>query len=121
MIGTTSACALNLFRNAIALEKDDEQVNFMSMRIQALWECSDQDQEVGAKHIDSTEIFQHASRGPIPPLVGGQPGELIHLEDDLLEDTAVLRLRGEKEQVVETEQESSHMEHNDENDTSAIL
>ena len=121
MIGTTSACALKLFRNAIALEKDDEQVNFIKMRIQGLWECPDQDQEVGAKHIDSTERFQHASREPIPPLAGGQPGELIDLEDDLLEDTALLRLRGEKEQVVETEQESSHMEDNDENDTLAIL
>ena len=121
MIGTTSACALKLFRNAIALEKDDEQVNFIKMRIQGLWECPDQDQEVGAKHIDSTERFQHASREPIPPLAGGQPGELIDLEDDLLEDTALLRLRGEKEQVVEIAEESSHMEDNDENDTLAIL
>ena len=33
MIGTTSACALKLFRNTVALEKDDEQVSFINMRI----------------------------------------------------------------------------------------
>ena len=91
------------------------------MRIQGLWECPDQDQEVSAKHIDSKETFQHASREPIPPLASGQLGDLIDLEDDLLEDTALLQLLGEKEQVVETEQESSHMEDHDENDTLVIL
>ena len=44
VIGTTSACALKLFRNSVALEKDEEQVSFINMRIKALW-------EVGAKHI----------------------------------------------------------------------
>ena len=38
----------------IALEKDPEQVNFIKMRIQGIWDCPDQDQEVGAKHINET-------------------------------------------------------------------
>ena len=121
MIGTTSACALKLFRNAIALEKDEEQVNFFKMRIQGLWECPDQDQEMGAKHIDSTERFQQASREPIPPLAGGQPGELIDLEDDLVENPAIARLRGDKVQLVETDLNNSEIEEHDENDTLAIL
>ena len=45
--GTTTACALKLFRNFFALEKDPEQVNFIKMRIQGIWDCPDQDQEVG--------------------------------------------------------------------------
>ena len=51
IVGTTSACALKLFRNTIALENDEEQVSFINMRIKALWECLDQDEEVGAKHV----------------------------------------------------------------------
>ena len=51
MIGTTSACALKLYRNTVALEKDDEQVSFINMMIKSLWKCPDQDEEVGAKHI----------------------------------------------------------------------
>ena len=91
------------------------------MRIQGLWECPYQDQEVSAKHIDSTERFQHASHEPIPPLAGRQPGELIDLEDDLVEDPGLQWLRGDKEPIVETEQESSQMEDQEENDTLAIL
>ena len=55
MIGMTSACVLKLFRNSVALEKDEEQVSFINMRIKALWECPDQDEEVGAKHIAEGE------------------------------------------------------------------
>ena len=51
VIGTTSACALKLFCNSVALEKDKEQVSFINMRIKDLWEYPDQDEEVGAKHI----------------------------------------------------------------------
>ena len=61
--GTTFACALKLFRNTVALEKDEEQVVFINMRIKALWECPDQDEEVGAKHIAYTEKFRPASLG----------------------------------------------------------
>ena len=93
VIGTTSACALKLFRNTVALEKDEEQVCFINMRIKALWECPDQDEEVGAKHVADTERFQAASREPIPPLVG-EPGELIELDDELMEDPTVARLSG---------------------------
>ena len=32
------------------------------MRIQGIWDCPDQDQEVGAKHINETEMFQMTSR-----------------------------------------------------------
>ena len=94
IVGTTSACALKLFRNTIALEKDEEQVSFINMRIKALWECPDQDEEVGAKHIADTERFQAASREPIPPLAG-EPGELIDLDDELIEDRTVARLSGD--------------------------
>ena len=85
VIGTTSACALKLFRNSVALEKDEEQVSFINMWIKALWECLDQDEEVGAKHIAKGERFQAASREIIPPLAG-EPGELLELDDELLED-----------------------------------
>ena len=61
------------------------------MRIKALWECPDQDEEVGAKHIADTERFQAASREPIPPLAG-ECGELIDLDDELIEDRTVARL-----------------------------
>ena len=54
---TTSACAVKLFRNIVPLEKDKEQVLFINMRIKALWECPDQDEEVCAKHIVDTEKF----------------------------------------------------------------
>ena len=64
------------------------------MRIKALWECPDQDEEVGAKHIADTERFQPASREPIPPLAG-EPGELIELDDELIEDLTVARLARE--------------------------
>ena len=93
VIGTTFACALKLFRNIVALEKDEEQVCFINMRIKALWECPDQDGEVGAKHIADTKRFQVASREPIPPLAG-EPRELIELDDDLLEDPIVANLSG---------------------------
>ena len=55
MIGTTSTCALKLFHNSVAVEKDEEQVSFINMRLKALWECLDQDEEVGAKHIADTK------------------------------------------------------------------
>ena len=58
MIDTTSACTLKLFPNTVALEKDEEQVCFINMRIKALWECPDQDEDEGAKHIADTERFQ---------------------------------------------------------------
>lgn len=112
MTGTTSACALKLFRNTIALEKDEEQVSFINMRIKALWECPDQDEEVGAKHIADTERFQAASREPIPPLAG-EPGELIELDDELLEDRTVATLTGEP--IDAHNSEDSHKEE-DEND-----
>ena len=64
------------------------------MERKALWECPDQDEEVGAKHIAKGERLQAASREPIPPLAG-EPGELIELDDDLLEDPTVASLTGE--------------------------
>ena len=69
-------------------------MSFINMRIKALWECPDQDEEVGAKHIADTERFQAASREPIPPLAG-EPGELIDLDDELIEDRTVARLSGD--------------------------
>ena len=46
------------------------------------------------KHIADTEKFQLASREPIPPLAG-EPGELIELDDELIEDFTVARLSRE--------------------------
>ena len=78
--GTTIACALKLFRNSVALEKDPEQVNFIKMRIQGIWDCPDQDQEVGAKHINETEMFQMTSREHMEP-IDEEAGVLGDLED----------------------------------------
>ena len=64
------------------------------MMIKALWECPDQDEEVGAKHNADTEKFQQAWREPIPPLAG-ELGELIELDDELIEDLTVARLSQE--------------------------
>ena len=50
------------------------------MRIQGIWDCPDQDQEVGAKHINETEMFQMASREPMEP-IDEEAGVLGDLED----------------------------------------
>ena len=114
MIGTTFACALKLFRNSVALEKDEEKVSFINMWIQALWDYPDQDKEVGAKHIAKGERFQPASREPIPPLVG-EPGELIELDDELLEDPTVASLTREDAETQNSEDSSQNdFEENDE-------
>ena len=65
---TTTTCALKMFWNCVALVKDPEQVNFIKMRIQGIWDCPDQDQEVGAKHINKTEMFQMTCREPMEPI-----------------------------------------------------
>ena len=89
----TSVCALKLFRNIVALEKDEEQVCFINMWTKALWECPDQDEEVRAKHVADTERFQVASWEPIPPLAG-ERGELMEPDDELIEDPTVASLSG---------------------------
>ena len=78
----TTTCALKMFQNCVALEKDPEQVNFIKMRIQGIWDCPDQDQEVGAKHINETEMFQTISREPMEP-IDEEAGNLLDLEDVL--------------------------------------
>ena len=45
---------LKLFRNDTALEKYEEQVTFINMRLRALWECPNQDEKVGMKYIANT-------------------------------------------------------------------
>ena len=52
------------------------------------------DEEVGAKHIADTERFQPTSREPIPPLAE-EPGELIELDNELIEYLMVARLARE--------------------------
>ena len=107
VIGTTFACALKLFRNSVALEKDEEQVSFINMRIKALW-------EVGAKYIVEGERFQAASREPIPPLAG-ELGQLIELDGELLEDPTVANLTGEDGDTQNSEDSSQNeAEENDE-------
>ena len=64
------------------------------MRIKAIWECPDQDEEVSAKHIPDTERFQAAPRELIP-LLAGELGELIDLDDELIEDPTFACLFGE--------------------------
>ena len=111
----TSACALKLFRNTVALEKDEDQVIFINMRIKALWECLDQDEEVGAKHIADTERFQPASREPIPPLAR-EPGELIKLDDELIEYLMVARLTWKDNAQIAEETSVRNEEENDVDD-----
>ena len=65
---TTTTCALKMSRNCVALEKNPEQINFIKMRIQGIWDCPDQDQEVGAKHINETTMFQMTCREPMEPI-----------------------------------------------------
>mgnify|MGYP000721700939 CR=1 FL=1 len=69
-----------MFQNCVALEKGPEQVNFMKMRIQGIWGCPDQDQEVGAKHNNETERFQITSREPMEP-IDEEARDLVDLED----------------------------------------
>ena len=71
-----------MVRNSVALEKDPDQVNFIKMRIQGIWDCPDHDQEDGAKHINETEMFQMTSREPMEP-INEEVGNLDVLEDVL--------------------------------------
>ena len=96
--------------NSVALEKDEEQVSFINMRIKALWECPDQDEEVGAKHIAEGERFQAASLEPIPPLAGEQ--------GELLEDPNVASLT--KEDAETQNSEGSSQNNSEENDSELI-
>ena len=50
------------------------------MRILDIWDCLDQDQVVGAKHINETEMFQMTSREPLE-LIDKEVGDLVDLED----------------------------------------
>ena len=45
-----------------------------------MWDCPDQDHEVGAKHINKTEMFQMTSREPMEP-IDEEAGVLGDLED----------------------------------------
>ena len=110
---------MKLFRNTVALEKDEDQVIFINMRIKALWECPDQDEEVGAKNLANTERFQPASREPIPPLAG-EPGELIELDDELIEDISLARLTGETNACIAEETSIRNEEENDIGDLIAM-
>ena len=101
------------------MEKDEEQVIFINMRIKALWECPDQDEEVGAKNLADTERFQPASREPIPPLAG-EPGELIELDDELIEDISLARLTGEDNACIAEETSIQDEEENDIDDLIAM-
>ena len=89
------------------------------MRIKALQECPDQDDEVGAKNLVDTERFQPASREPIPPLAG-EPGELIELDDELIEDISLARLTGEANARIAEETSIQDDEENDIDDLLAM-
>ena len=74
----------------------DKRVNLASaaeaINLLYMWECLDQD-EVGAKHIGNTKHFQPASYELIPPLAS-ESGELIDLDDKLLEGPTIACLCG---------------------------
>mgnify|MGYP000055280134 CR=1 FL=1 len=55
--------------------------NFIKMRIQGIWDCPDQDQEVGAKHINETKMFQMTSRETME-IMDEEAGDLVDLEDE---------------------------------------
>ena len=57
------------------------------MQFKSLWECPNQDEEVRAKHIVDTD------HEPIPPLAS-ERGELIELDDELMEDSIVANVSG---------------------------
>ena len=78
---------MKLFRNIVALEEHEEQVCFINMQFKSLWECPNQDEEVRAKHIVDTD------HEPIPPLAS-ERGELIELDDELMEDSIVANVSG---------------------------
>ena len=80
LTSTTTIGSLKMLKNSVALEKDPEQVNFIKMRIQGIWDCLDQDQEVGTKHINESEMFQMTSREPMEP-INEEAGDLVDLED----------------------------------------
>ena len=66
------------------------------MRISGIWDCLDQDQEVGAKHINETEMFQMTSREPMEAI------------DEEAEDL------GDLEDVSESEHTQATTDHTDE-------
>ena len=66
-------------------ERPGEQVNFIKMRIQGIWDYPDQDKEVGAKHINDYEMFQMTFREPMEP-IDKEVGDLGDLEDVLESD-----------------------------------
>ena len=84
-----------------------------------MWECPNQDEDVGAKHIADTERFQRDSREPIPLLVG-EPGELIELDDELIEDLMVARLAQEDNAHIAEVTSIRDEEDNDVNDLIAM-
>ena len=88
------------------------------MRIKALWECLDQDEEVGAKHIVDTEQFQTASHEPISPLAD-ELRELIDLDDDLREDPTIDNLSGVN--TTKAICEESSQRHEDDNDVDTLI
>ena len=88
------------------------------MRIKASWECPDQAKEVGAKHIANTERFQAASREPIP-LLAGEPGQLIDLDDELVEGPTVTHLSGDTTNVQIGDKSSQKEE--EENDIDTLI
>ena len=49
---------------------------------QGIWDCPDQDQEIWAKHIIETEMFQMTSKEPME-LIDEERGNLLDLEDVL--------------------------------------
>ena len=105
---------MKLFHNSVALEKDEEQVSFINMHIKALWECPHQDEEVEAKHIAEGQRFQAAFREPIPPLAG-ELGELIKLDEELLENPTIASLTREDAETQNSEDSSQNeAEDNDE-------
>ena len=74
------------------------------MRLQGIWDCPDQDQEVGAKHINEIEMFQLTSREPMEPIDEG--GDLVDIEDVLQSEHMLDSIEQTKEANVDMTQQS---------------
>ena len=67
-------CVICLYLSSIILPS-------LLVRTQGIWDCPDQDQEVGAKHINETKMFQMTSRETME-IMDEEAGDLVDLEDE---------------------------------------
>ena len=85
--GTTTPCALKIFKNSVALEKDPEQVNFIKMRIHGIWDCPDQDQGdlVDLEDVSESKHTQETT-DHTDEVNGDNPNQRVSREEPRLPD-----------------------------------